>query len=352
MEYNKYSEKKDANETFGVLKVNIENNNFKEEPVSLDSIKFDGKTIVSLCGNDTKSNNRAAFYSKCCLSWLDDKVNKDNITSYSIFYPLEQPLMTNFAINPKFNYDELANSLFEQIFTKDGKTQAPDEVAKNLSDVVFFGHSIGGFVMNELMYGLGQMMQERNFTDEDMRKVYQNIVFIAYSPYMLVAAPINHIYITPMYDSMGSTKLVYDRMIQVGNMKSSNPNFDIHNLCKFRATSYSNFLKLYETAMGDEDTIYFADHNALIATPNLLFNDGTIEDHNFAGVLNYPFKHPNKTKAGELTTKFIGDAFDYSLLTSRDKFSTRELFNQITNPQAATKENAEQQKENQGELNG
>ncbi len=352
MEYNKFNEKKDANETFAVMKVNIANNNFQEEPTNLDSIKFDGKTIVCLCGNDTKSNSRASFYSKCCLSWLGDKTDKNNITTYSIYYPSDQPLMTNFAINPKFNYDELANYLFEQILTKDGKSQTPEEAAKNLSNVVFFGHSIGGFVMNELMYGLGQMMQKRNYADEDMKKVYQNIVFIAYSPYMLVAAPINHIYITPMYDSMGSTKLVYDRMIQVGNMTSSNPNFDIHNLCKFRATSYSNFLKLYETAMGNEDTIYFADHNAIIATPNLLFNDGRIEDHNFAGVLNYPFKHPYKTKAGELTTKFIGDAFDYSLQTSRDKFSTRELFNKITNPQTSKKEDTEQQKENQGELNG
>ena len=352
MNYNNFNEKKDINETFAVMKVGIENNNFKEEPINLSSIKFDGKTIVSLCGNDTKSSSRAAFYSKCCLSWLGNKIDKDNITTYSIYYPSDQPLMTNFAINPKFNYDALANSLFEQIFTKNEKPQTPDEVSKNLSDVVFFGHSIGGFVMNELMYSLGQMMQDRNFSDEEIKKVYQNIVFIAYSPYMLVAAPINHIYITPMYDSMGSTKLVYDRMIQVGNMKSSNPNFDIHNLCKFRATSYLNFLKLYETAMGDEDTLYFADHNALIATPNLLFDDGRIEDHNFAGVLNYPFKHPHKTKAGELTTRFIGDAFDYSILTRRDKFSTRELFNQITNTQTSTTKNEEEQKEKQGELNG
>ena len=347
-----YIKKKDINESFGVMKVNILDNNFVETPVSANDIKFDGKTIVSLCGNDTRTDNRASFYSKCCLSWLGDNVDKEKITTYSIFYPSDQPLNSYFTLDPRFDYDSLAKTIFDQVMTKDGKEQSADEVSKNLSDVVFFGHSIGGFVMNELMYGFGKMMQERNFSEEEMKKVYGSIVFIAYSPYMLVAAPINHIYITPMYDSMGSTKLVYDRMLQVGNMISSNPNFDIHTLCKFRATSYANFLKLYETAMKNEDTLYFSDHNALIATPNLLFDDGKIEDHNFAGVLNYPFKHPYKTKAGELTTKFMGKAFDYSLLTSREKFSTTELFNQVKNNIPSQKENEEQSQENQGELNG
>lgn len=347
-----YIKKKDINESFGVMKVNISDNNFVETPVNVNDIKFNGKTIVSLCGNDTRAENRASFYSKCCLSWLGDKVDKDKITTYSIFYPFDQPLNSYFTLDPRFDYDTLAKTIFEQVMIKDGKEQSADEVAKNLEDVVFFGHSIGGFVMNELMYGFGKMMQARKFSEEEMKKVYGSIVFIAYSPYMLVAAPINHIYITPMYDSMGSTKLVYDRMLQVGNMTSSNPNFDINTLCKFRATSYANFLKLYETAMKNEDTLYFSDHNALIATPNLLFDDGKIEDHNFAGVLNYPFKHPYKTKAGELTTQFISKAFDYSLLTSREKFSTTELFNQVTKNTPSVKESEEQSQENQGELNG
>lgn len=347
-----YIKKKDISESFGVMKVNISENNFEETLVDPNSIKFDGKTIVSLCGNDTRAPSRAAFYSKCCLSWLGEDVDKDKITTYSVFYPSDQPLNSYFTLDPRFDYDSLSKAIFEQAFTKDGTAQTSDEVAKNLGDVVFFGHSIGGFVMNELMYGLGKMMQEKKFSDKDMQKVYQSIVFIAYSPYMLVAAPINHIYITPMYDSMGSTKLVYDRMLQVGNMMTSNPKLNIHSLCKFRSTSYSNFLKLYETAMKNEDTLYFADHNAVIATPNLLFNDGNVEDHNFAGVLNYPFKHPYKTKAGELTTKFIGDAFDYSLLTSRDKFSTRQLFENITKPSQSKIENEDETQKNQGELNG
>lgn len=344
-----YIQKKDIFDSFGVMKVKISDNNFVETPVDVNSIKFDGKTIVSLCGNDTRSESRASFYSKCCLSWLGDKVDKEKITTYSIFYPFDQPLNSYFTLDPRFDYDSLAKAIFEQVLTKDGKKQSADEVAKNLGDVVFFGHSIGGYVMNELMYGFGKMMQENHFSEEEMKKVYQSIVFIAYSPYMLVAAPINHIYITPMYDSMGSTKLVYDRMLQVGNMTSSNPNLDIHTLCKFRATSYSNFLKLYETAMKNEDTLYFSDHNALIATPNLLFNDGNIEDHNFAGILNYPFKHPYKTKAGELTTKFISDAFDYSLLTSREKFSTTQLFNQIKNSSSSKEESEDDKQKNQGE---
>ena len=340
-----YGEKKDIRDSFSVVKArqgeNPDTLDIKE--TNIDSVKFDGKTLVVLCGNNTRDPRRASFYASCCFGWLSEKANKKDITAYSIYYPFDQPLRTNFEIDTRFDYNALSRALFEQVLTKDGKSQNADEIAKNLKDVVFFGHSIGGFVMNELMYGLGKMMHTRKYSDEDIKKVYQNIVFVAYSPYSLVAAPINHIYVTPMYDSMGSTKLVYDRMVKVGNMNSSNPNFDIHNICRFRSASYFNFLKLYETAMRNQDTVYFSDHNALISTPNLLFDDGIKEDHNFAGIINYPEKHPRKTKAGEITTKFLNQVFDYAFTTSREKFSTASLFEKITKNKKLSSETDEEE---------
>lgn len=336
-----YNEKNDIRDSFSVVKAKATQNPGELDiaEVGINDIKLKGKTAIILCGNNTRDPGRGAFYAHCFTGWIDDEQLKKDTTIYSIFYPKDQPLRTNFDIDTRFDYNALAESIFGQAVTKNGKTQSTEEIISNLSDVVFFGHSIGGFVMNELMFGLGKMLRDRNFSDEDINRVYENIVFIAYSPYSLVAAPINHIYVTPLYDSMGSTKLVYDRMIKVGNMTSSNPKLDIQNICKFRSTSYYNFLKLFEIAMSGEDIVYFSDHNSLIATPNLLFSDGVKEDHNFAGIINYPSKHPYKTKAGELTTEFLKSAVTYTLSTDREKFSTTKLYQKVSgeNPPADEK---------------
>lgn len=325
-------EKKDIQDSFSAIKA-IQTNPHEAIEVSeinINSVNCNKKTAIILCGNNTRDAQRASFYASCFYGWMDETIDRKNIEVYSIFYPKDQPLLTSFELDPSFNYDALAEALFNQAIFKDGKIQSTEEVIENISNIVFFGHSIGGHVMNELMFGLGKILQDNNFSPEDAKKIYNSIVFIAYSPYTLVAAPINHIYITPIYDSMGSTKLVYDRMLKVGNMTTSNPKLDIQNICKFRSNSYYNFLKLFEIAMKNEDTLYFCDHNSLIATPNLLFNDGTKEDHNFAGIINYKSKHPNKTKAGELTTEFLKQTISYTLSISRDKFSTTELFDKVT----------------------
>ena len=345
-----YNEKQDISDSFAVIKANQTKPDemVSVSEVDVNSINFENKTIVVFCGNNTRDSRRASFYASCIYSWIKDDTVRKNTDIYSVYYPKDQPISSSFETDTRFDYDALAKALFEKAIIKNGKIQTTDQIIKNLSTVVFFGHSIGGFVMNELMFGLGKFLNERNFSDEDIKKIYEKIIFIAYSPYSLVAAPVNHIYITPLYDSLGSTKLVYDRMLKVGNMVTSNPKLDIQNICKFRSASYYNFLKLFELAMKDQDTLYFHDHNSVIATPNLLyFNDydGIKEDHNLAGVISYPTKNPYKTKAGELTTDFLIKTFDYALSTSREKFSTAELFKKITSDSPASK-NEQSQTEN------
>lgn len=340
-----YGQSLTANECFGLVKSKIENNEIKSEEVEIKSIDTRKKSIIVLCGNNTKDPMRAGNYTNYCFNWLDNDKDKSKTTAYSIFYPKEQPLFVSLKPNPNLDYEGLAKILFEQIISQNGSTRPLKDISESIGNVTFFGHSAGGFVMNELMFHLGSMLKKRNFSDKDINEIYSNVVFVAYSPFALVDAPINSIYVAPIYDSVGSTKLVYDKMIQNKNVISSNPKFDVSSICKFRASSYSSFFKLYETAIRDEDTLYFVDDKSLISTPNLLFFDGLKEDHNLAGVIKYSKEHPHKTSAGRLTTKFLSDVLNYSVSTKRDKFSIIDLYNHVVKPSQPTDEQDSKNKE-------
>lgn len=318
-----------ASEGFRLIKSQIQNGQVGFEEQEISSIDLNKKSIVVLCGNNTKHPIRAASYTNYIFNWLNEYEDKENVTAYSVFYPSEQPLLLTLQQNPCLRYAELARIMFKNLLEKDGKTESVESISKKFGNITFFGHSAGGFVMNELMFELGSMLKERGLSDEDINKVYSSIVFVGYSPFALVDAPVNSVYIAPVYDTVGSTKLVYEKMIQNENIISSNPKLDIAKICKFRASSYSSFFKLYETAIQDEDSLYFVDGKSLISTPNLLFFDGLKEDHNLAGIIDYPEEHPHKTKAGKHTTDFMHTVFNYCLSTERKKFSTIDLFNQV-----------------------
>ena len=329
-----YGQKLTAEECFGLVKTQLLDGKpqSEEQNISLIDLK-NKKSIVNLCGNNTKNPIKAGTYANYGFGWLNEYENKSEVTAYSVYYPSEQPLFVSLQPNPSLNYAELARIMFEPIIFNDEKLQSTKNISEELGNVTFFGHSAGGFVMNELMFHLGAMLKEQGFSDDDLNKIYSSIVFVGYSPYALIDAPINSIYVAPIYDSVGSTKLVYDRMIQNKNVISSKPEFDISNICKFRASSYSSFFKLYETAIKDENSIYFVDEKSLVSTPNLLFYDGLKEDHNLAGVIDYPGKHPYKTDAGTQTTKFLHTVFNYCLSTKRNKFSVNDLFYQVVQSQ-------------------
>ena len=326
-----YGEDLKVDECFGLIKAKKRSNGVKFEEQKIDALKFKGKTIVVLCGNNTKNPERASAYANYCINWLKGYSQLDKVTIYSIYYPNTQPLSNNFSPNLFFNYEGLAEILFNQVIYKKNTLQTADEIANNLSDIIFFGHSIGGYVMNQLMNKLEDMLMQEKFTKAQINKIYSRIEFIGYSPYAVVKAPINNIYITPIYDSIGSLKLVLDEMKNKKNISFSCDKFYINKVCKEASKTTHQFRKAYRMAIDNQDIAYLTYKNTLIATPNLLYFDGIKEDHNLAGVINYSHKNPYKTRAGETTTKALEYILQYSLLTERQNFSVNDLYNNLIN---------------------
>ncbi len=314
--------------SFRVAKCNYENSDMTLDEIDISKVNLNsGKNIVILCGNNTKSPMRAGSYAYYCFQWLKDNKISNDITAYSIFYPRSQPLMPSFEPDPYFDYDALAEILFAQNIEFDDKKISTKQLKKCLENTIFFGHSAGGFIMNKLMHGLQKILTSHGTSSKQIEAVFNSIVFVGYSAYDLVDAPINAIYISPIYDSIGSTKRSYDKMLESKDVVSSNPTLTLERISNIQADSYASFLNLLETAMRGTDTAYYMHQKTMHAIPNLLYDDGFIkEDHNLAGVLNYPTENPRKTKAGKLTTNFLRQVFEYTLSVERSKFSTSELF--------------------------
>lgn len=320
-----------STEYFKVVKTNIVNGGIAHDEIDFSSINYNGKTIIVLCGNNTKNPIKAGAYSTHCLYWSKQYEDISNVTSYSIFYPSIQPLSNNLIPNPALDYGFLADNLFDPVLYKNGKVQPVNDVINSFGDITFFGHSVGGFVMNELMEKLTTKLRNEHFSEADIQNVYSHITFISYSPFALVEYPIKAIYIAPVYDSVGSTKLVYNHMTSKDNFIASTPNIDTKHICGFNELTNVDFAQTYNNYTNAEDAIYFRNENTLIAVPNLLYFDGISEDHNLAGVIHYNSECPYKTNAGRIATDFCDTVFKYSIETPRENFSTEQLFNQVTN---------------------
>jgi len=298
-----------------------------EKPISKLDIDTTKKTIISLCGNNTKNPMRGFSYAHHCINWLNNSQYQQVTDVHAIFYPHEQPLLETLTPNPQFNYTELANIIFNQLIKSDKTTLTTNEIINNFENIIFFGHSMGGFIMNELMNKLNSILKNNGFSKNQIDKIYKSIVFIGYSPYCLVDAPINKIFITPIYDSLGSTKLAFDIMNKQNSISSTQPNLNINEVCKLREKSHPSFIKHYNNLTSNEDVSYFTFDNTLIATPNLLYYDGIKEDHNLAGVVNYKTQSPYKTKAGCIMTEFMNETFSYAFEAQRDKNFINNLYN-------------------------
>jgi hypothetical protein len=323
-----FQTKKPIDETFKVIKATPANINPSPEPENVSSIEFNGKTLIILCGNNTRSNSRASYYAHTCFSWMKDFDEVSNLTAYSLYYPSTSPLKNSFTPDYTLDYDSLAYSMFGSILSNE--TLSPDDISKKFRDIVFFGHSIGGFVMNELMYSLTKILFSKNFSDEEVQKILNSIVFISYSPQSLVEAPIQNICIAPVYDSMGSTKLAYEKMAESEDFVSSFPDLDMNGKDKITSITYSDFFKRYRQIMENEDVITFCNKNNLIITPNLLYQDGiSEEDHNLAGVIDNHSLNPYKTQAGKITTEFMRRVFEYALSSKIKKFNLPDLYHQL-----------------------
>lgn len=308
---------------FDILKVSTNKfNDLSSQRVTPTEINFDEKNVIILCGNGSKSLNKAEFYAHLCRNWLADYTCNNNFSTYSIFYPNTQPLFEENSFT--LNYYDLTKQLFDKILFKNNKRQNINEIKKKLNNVTFFGHSAGGYAMNNIMQSLNQILTDNSFPKDDIAQIYNNIVFIAYSPYSFVDAPIKTIYVTPIYDSVGSLKHSYSKLLTT-NFKSLS---SIKSIRKLNATA-SSFAKNYKKAINNADVSYFANKRTLIATPNLLYYDGKEEDHNFAGAIIYPTENTYQTNAGKLTAEFLSKAFNYCLTTNHEDLNMLTLYSKV-----------------------
>ena len=329
----------DDNETsccFGLTKAKSFSKHILNEEIPFEQIDFKGKTIVVLCGNNTKTPIKAGSYAKNCLSWLKEDPIREDTTIYSVFYPKTQPLQTNLKPRPFFNYDKLANDLFCKLLYKDNKILSADKIAKNFGNITFMGHSMGGYVMNEIMRSLQKTLAHKNLTPEEINKIFSNITFVGYSPFRLVESPTNNIYITPVYDSMGSSKLSLKKMLDDPNTDISIPQMDISKAYEEINSSYFDFIDNFKKYTFGEDILFGKSGKDLFIIPDLLYYDGLKEDHNFAGVVNYNLENPYKTTTGKKTTQLMNDIFKTSLTVTRKDFSTDRLYTYITTNNANT----------------
>ena len=233
--------------------------------------------VFCLCGNNTKNPANAYFYLKNCYSWLNGSEHQNKTDFYSIFYPRSQPLSNSFVPNMKFNYKKLSKVLFEQLIKENGSVLSVDEISERFNNIIFFGHSMGGYIMNELMLNFKQIMIKEGFTNEDIKKVFSSIMFIGYSPFSLVEEPINRVYITPMFDSFGSTKLAYDELNKNKKFVSTVNKLNVDEIVKLRETSKSSFVKNYRKHINNDATAYLLSDNLLFSTPDLLLDDGLMK---------------------------------------------------------------------------
>ena len=185
--------------------------------------------------------------------------------------------------------------------------------------------------MNELMNSLGRILEKRNFSKTDINKIYSRIAFVGYCPFALVDAPINNVYITPIYDSVGSLKLVMDNIKRKRTVSSSVDDINIPNIAKASVNSQHYFRKVFRHSINNQDLAYFKYKKSLIVTPNLLYFNGIKEDHKLAGVIHYPQENPYQTEAGKATTKLMEYIFKYCLLQDRQKFSVDDIYDYAVN---------------------
>jgi len=324
-----YDEMYDYTRCFGVTKSKCDTEGtISQEEIDLSKIDISKKCVIILCGNNTKHVDKANLYAKNTLNWLQDYPNRPDVSVYSIYYPRRQPLNNDLRPNTNFNYNELIKTLYKKIFYRDNKLLSVDEIAKNLSNITFFGHSVGGHVMNELMYNFKKLMQHKGFSNEDINKICSSIVFVGYAPFEFVDAPTNNIYITPLHDSVGSTKLAFDRMQDHKDLQLSNPNVDIKKIIDNIGTYHYDFVDIYREATQNDELLLAQYDKSLAIIPELLYYDGIKEDHNLAGVVHYPGENPYKTPTGKRVTRLMGNIFNYILSTNRQNLSVNDIYRQ------------------------
>lgn len=324
---------RDTKETFKVIKTDLKLGVPKHSLLELDEVTFTGKSVVCLSGNLTKQFANALNYTANVYSWLQGYKYQNKINFYTVFYPTEQPLENNMTKNITMDYRRFSNELLASVVQSDNKPATTTEIIKKLSNITFFGHSAGCMVMNELVNYFIEFLQTHGYNKNDIDKILSSIVFVGYSPYKFVEAPINNIYITPLYDSLGSSRSAIKQSMDEKDFVFSNEEIEKYNKLANSCESHQEFIELYKPLLKKEQVIYFKNKHSMFVLPDLLIDDGVIEDHNLAGVSEAPKYVLFKTKAGFDVTNFLHQLFRYSLAKNRKEFDIEEIYNLATNNQ-------------------
>lgn len=320
---------RDTKETFKIVKTEINNCIPTHSIIDLEDISFKGKSVVCLSGNLTNTPQKAVGYSANAYNWLSSPARND-VTFYSLYYPTEQPLETNLSQNMALDYRRLSKKLLMSAVRKDNSALPMDEMIKNLSNITFFGHSAGGFVMDEIIDYFKVFLKRYSFSKSEIEKILSNIVFVGYSPFKFVEHPIKAIYVTPFYDTLGSSRKTIEEISANGDYDASSTEAKKLNKLAEKCTSHEELIELYKPLLQKEESIYFKTKNSIFALPNLLFDDGVIEDHNLAGVTDSQKNLPYITNAGHRTIDFLSNVFEQSVLKDRQKFNLDEIFDKVS----------------------
>lgn len=324
---------RDTKETFKIIKTDLKLGIPQHSSLEPDEVAFTGKSIVCLSGNLTKQFTNALNYTANIYSWLQGYRYQNKISYYTVFYPTEQPLENNMTKNIAMDYRRFSNELLSSVVQSDNKLLTTNEIVKKLSNITFFGHSAGCMVMDELISYFIGFLKTHGYSKNDIDKIISSIVFIGYSPYKFVEAPIKSIYITPLYDSLGSSRSAIKKSKEERDFIFSNREIEKYNKLANSCESHQEFIELYKPLLKKEKVIYFKNKQSMFVLPDLLIDDGVIEDHNLAGVSESPKCVLYKTQAGFDVTHFIHQIFKYSLAKNRKEFDIEEIYNLATNNQ-------------------
>lgn len=273
---------------------------------------IDKPTVIMLGGNQTINISESMRNLAIIRSIIGNKFilrNSDKFDIYSICYNKGYVLSKNYYLNPKYTDEDflgLANKIFLPLVTKKFEKLSVEKSAENLKKVVFFAHSAGALVMDNMIREFRTTLMILGYSRKEINYLLSQITFLTYSPYSVVHFPISAVYITPINDSLNSwmrTLLLKD------NREEWSVDFaDI----EYKRLELIDILK-------KQDFISYTgrvcESKFLNITPGALRKDNG-EDHGFVGILkNDHGKFPYASETG----KNIGELMQFFLQTMIEK---------------------------------
>ncbi len=267
---------------------------------------IDKPTFIMLGGNQTINISESMRNLAIIRSIIGNKFilkNSGSFDIYSICYNKGYVLSKNYYLNQKYTDEDflgLANKIFLPLVTRKFEKLSIEESAENLKKVVFFAHSAGALIMDNMIRELRTTLLLLGYSRKDINYLLGQISFLTYSPYSIVRYPISAVYITPINDSLNS-------WMRTLLLKDNREEWSVD----FADIEYKR-LELIEILKKQDFISYtgkVGDSKFLNITPGPLRKDGG-EDHGFVGILkNDHGKFPYASETG----KNIGELMQFLL---------------------------------------